>query len=298
MTGSPSPRRRGRSLATARLAALTDTAAEFGEVEVSRPWAETIVAVAVAAGVAHFVTGPGTVLAGAAAALLGAVGVNAVRRAEVRDLPIGTEVVLGGLIALAIAGVVRLVPTGIGAVIAITAGIGILRAVIEWELRLRRSSNGSLHRDRVASLAVFTLVLFASSIVISSLIQGIVTLPSTPSARPDPVGPLAVLAVGIGSAAVAALLAAGMSSLRRERTSAIVRDALGAAALNGAASILFASVGVARLAGPAGLAVLFYAREIWAATPEGERRDPRLIFEILALTLATGVALLWIGVGR
>ena len=74
--------------------------------------------------------------------------------------------------------------------------------------------------------------------------------------------------------------------------------ALGAAALNGAASILFATVGVARLAGPAGLAVLFYAREIWAATPEGERRDPRLIFEILALTLATGVALLWIGVGR
>ena len=75
-------------------------------------------------------------------------------------------------------------------------------------------------------------------------------------------------------------------------------DALGAAALNGAASILFATVGVARLAGPAGLAVLFYAREIWAATPEGERRDPRLIFEILALTLATGVALIWIGVGR
>lgn len=189
MTGSPSPRRRGRSLATARLAALTDTAAEFGEVEVSRPWAETIVAVAVAAGVAHFATGPGTVLAGAAAALLGAVGVNAVRRAEVRDLPMGTEVVLGGLIALAIAGVVRLVPTGIGAVIAITAGIGILRAVIEWELRLRRSSNGSLHRDRVVSLAVFTLVLFAASIGISALVPGIVTLPSTPSARPDPVGP-------------------------------------------------------------------------------------------------------------
>jgi hypothetical protein len=187
----------------------------------------------------------------------------------------GTEVVLGGLIALAIAGVVRLVPTGIGAVIAITAGIGILRAVIEWQLRLRRSSIG-----------------------ISALVPGIVTLPGTPSARPDPVGPLAVLAVGIGSAVVAAALAAGMSSLRRERTSAIVRDALGAAALNGAASILFASVGVARLAGPAGLAIIFYAREIWAATPEGERRDPRLIFEIIALTLATGVALLWIGVGR
>ena len=142
MSQSTSARRRARSLATARLTALTDTAAEFGEVEVTRPWAETIVAVGVAAGIAHFATGPGTVLAGAAAALLGAVGVNAVRRAEVRDMPIGAEVVLGGLIALATAGVVRLVPTGIGAVIALAAGIGILRAVIEWELRLRRSSNG------------------------------------------------------------------------------------------------------------------------------------------------------------
>jgi hypothetical protein len=297
MTQSSS-RHRARSLAAARLTALTDTAAEFGEVEVTRPWAETIVAVAVAAGIAHFATGPGTVLTGAAAALLGAVGVNAVRRAEVRDLPIGVEVVLGGLIALATAGVVRLVPTGIGAVIAIAGGIGVLRAVIEWQLRLRRGSNGSLHRDRVVSLAIFTLVLFAASIGIAALVPGIVTLPGTPSARPDPVGPLAILAVGIGSAAVAALLAGGMSALRRERNSAIIRDALGAAALNGAASILFASVGVARLAGPAGLAVLFYAREIWAATPDGERRDPRLLLEILALTLATGVALIWIGVGR
>ena len=86
--------------------------------------------------------------------------------------------------------------------------------------------------------------------------------------------------------------------LSSRATGDVYVDALGAAALNGAASILFASVGVARLAGPAGLAILFYAREIWAATPEGERRDPRLIFEIIALTLATGVALLWIGVGR
>jgi len=298
MSQSSSARQRARALAAARLTALTDTAADFVEVEVTRPWAETIVAVAVAAGIAHFATGPGTVLTGAAAALLGAVGVNSVRRAEVRDLPIGMEVVLGGLIALATAGVVRLVPTGIGAVIAIAGGIGVLRAVIEWELRLRRNTSGSLYRERVVSLAIFTLVLFAASVGIAALVPGIVTLPGTPSARPDPVGPLAILAVGFGSAGVAALLAAGMSSLRRERTSAIVRDALGAAALNGGASILFASVGVARLAGPAGLAVLFYAREIWAATPDGERRDPRLLFEILALTLATGVALIWIGVGR
>ena len=105
MSQSSSTRRNARSLATARLAALTDTAAEIGEVEVSRPWAETIVAVAVATGVAHFATGPGTVLAGVGAAMLGAVGVNAVRRAEVRDLAMGTEVVLGGLIALANNGV-------------------------------------------------------------------------------------------------------------------------------------------------------------------------------------------------
>jgi hypothetical protein len=102
--------------------------------------------------------------------------------------------------------------------------------------------------------------------------------------------------VGIGSAIAAGMLAGRMASLRRERTSAIVRDALGAALINGIASITFAALGAARLAGPAGLAVLFYAREIWAAIPDGARRDPRLILEILVLVLATAVAVLWIGV--
>ena len=59
-----------------------------------------------------------------------------------------------------------------------------------------------------------------------------------------------------------------------------------------------ATIGAARLAGPAGLAILFYARELWAATPEGERRDQRLLLEIAALVLATAAAMLWIGVGR
>ena len=105
-----------------------------------------------------------------------------------------------------------------------------------------------------------------------------------------------MLATGIGSAIAAALLAARMASLRRERTGDIVRDALGAALLNGLASIAFAAFGAARLAGPAGLAVLFYARELWAAAPAGERRDPRLLLEIGVLVMATAVAVLWIGV--
>jgi len=75
-----------------------------------------------------------------------------------------------------------------------------------------------------------------------------------------------------------------------------VRDALGAALINGLASAAFASLGAARLAGPAGLAVLFYARELWAAAPKGARSDRRLILKIIALVLATAVAVLWIGV--
>ena len=40
----------------------------------------------------------------------------------------------------------------------------------------------------------------------------------------------------------------------------------------------------------------FYARELWAAAPEGERSDPRLLLEIAALVIATAAAVLWIGV--
>lgn len=294
MSGS----RRSRFLDGDRLARFADTAAEIGVAEVSRPWAETYIAIGVAFVVAHFANGGATTLAGAAAALLAAVGVSAVRRSEVPGLRTGSEVVLGGLMALAVVGAGRMVPTGIIAAITLVAGLALLRAVVAWEFHLRQIPGGATHRDRVAALAVSTLILFAASIGVAALVPGIITIPGTPSARPDAVGPFAILAVGIGSAIAAMLLAGRMASLRREPQAAIFRDALGAGAINGAASILFAALGAARLAGPAGLAILFYARELWAATPEGERRDQRLLLEIAALVLATAAAMLWIGVGR
>lgn len=290
--------RRSRFLDGDRLARFADTAAEIGAPEVSRPWAETYIAIGVAFVVAHFANGGATTLAGAAAALLAAVGVNAVRRAEVPSLRVGSEVVLGALMALAVVGAGRMVPTGIVAAITLVAGLALLRAVVAWELHLRQIPGGATHRDRVAALAVSTFILFAASIGVAALVPGIITIPGTPSARPDAVGPYAILAVGIGSAAAATLLAGRMASLRREPRNAIIRDAFGAGVLNGVASIVFAAVGAARLAGPAGLAILFYAREIWAATPSGERRDLRLALEIGALVLATAAAMLWIGVGR
>lgn len=290
--------RRSRFIDGDRLARFADTAAEIGAPEVSRPWAETYVAIGVAFVVAHFASGGATTLAGGAAALLAAVGVNAVRHAEVPSLRVGSEVVLGGLMAVAVVGAGRMVPTGIVAVITLGGGLALLRAVVAWELHLRQVPGGVTHRNRVTALAVSTLIMFTASIGIAALVPGIISIPGTPSARPDAVGPYAISAVGIGSAIAASLLAARMSSLRRESPREIFGNALGAALLSGVASALFATLGAARLAGPAGLAVLFYARELLAATPSGERRDPRLALEIAVLVLATAVAMLWIGVGR
>lgn len=290
--------RRSRFIDGDRLARFADTAAEIGAPEVSRPWAETYAAIGVAFIVAHFASGGATTLAGAAAALLAAVGVSAVRRAEVPSLRAGSEVVLGALMAVAVVGAGRMVPTGIVAAITLIAGLALFRAVVAWELHLRQIPGGATHRNRVTALAVSTLIMFTASIGIAALVPGIISIPGTPSARPDAVGPYAISAVGIGSAVAASLLAARMSSLRRESTAGIVGNVLAAALINGIASVLFAVLGAARLAGPAGLAVLFYARELWAATPSGERRDPRLALEIAVLVLATAAAMLWIGVGR
>ncbi len=291
-----SSQRSVRRVTVQQLAAFADTTAEFGETELTRPWAETLIAVAVAAVIAHFSEGSATVLAGAAAAILATVGVDAVRRSEERNLAPGSELVLAGLVGLATAGAARLVPTGVGLIVAIVLGAALLRAVVRWEIRVRKIPGGATHRDRVGALAVSTFILFAASIGVAALVPGVISVPGTPSARPDAVGPFAILATGIGSAIAAGLLAGRIASLRRERTSGIVRDALGAALINGLASAAFASLGAARLAGPAGLAVLFYARELWAAAPKGERSNRRLILEIIALVLATAVAVLWIGV--
>lgn len=52
-----SRQRTSRRLNIKQLAAFADTTAEFGETELTRPWAETIIAVAVAAVIAHFSEG-------------------------------------------------------------------------------------------------------------------------------------------------------------------------------------------------------------------------------------------------
>ncbi len=241
-----SKQRTSRRLNMRQLTAFADTTAEFGETELTRPWAETLIAVGVAAVIAHFSEGSATVLAGAAAAILAAVGVDAVRRSDARELPRGSELPLAGLMGLATAGAARLVPTGVGLIAAIVVGALLLRAVVTWELRVRRIPGGATHRDRVGALAVSTFILFAASIGVAALVPGVISVPGTPSARPDAVGPLALLAVGIGSAIAAGLLAGRMASLRRERTSGIVRDALGAALINGLASIAFADSPVQR----------------------------------------------------
>ncbi|MFM8279288.1 MAG: hypothetical protein ACKN9R_02925 [Candidatus Limnocylindrus sp.] len=73
--------RQQKSALVKRLALLADTTAEIGDQEVSRPWAETYVAMSLAMLIAHFSNGSATTLAGAAAAPLAVVGVDAVRRA-------------------------------------------------------------------------------------------------------------------------------------------------------------------------------------------------------------------------
>ncbi|MEY3472271.1 MAG: hypothetical protein RLY63_946, partial [Chloroflexota bacterium] len=128
-----SKQRTSRRLNMRQLTAFADTTAEFGETELTRPWAETLIAVGVAAVIAHFSEGSATVLAGAAAAILAAVGVDAVRRSDARDLPRGSELPLAGLMGLATAGAARLVPTGVGLIAAIVVGALLLRAVVTWE---------------------------------------------------------------------------------------------------------------------------------------------------------------------
>ena len=105
-----SSRRGVRRLSVQQLAAFADTTAEFGETELTRPWAEPLIAVGVAAVIAHFSEGGATVLAGAAAAALAAAGVDAVRRSGESDLHPGSEIVLGALVGLATAGAARMNP--------------------------------------------------------------------------------------------------------------------------------------------------------------------------------------------
>jgi hypothetical protein len=195
--------------------------------------------------------------------------------------------------ALGAVGVVRVVPLGLAIVPALALlGVLIDRAVAV-ETRIASNAQGPTEADRPRALAVILVVAFVAFVGIAAIVpNGLAgTQPDGAPVPPLPIGDLVLLA--LADAVVAGLLGYRAAALRLSSardaawaavTSAVV-IALGAAAIR--------AMGIPRLIGPALLMVLLYLWDTVHAAPSSRRRDPRWIWETLALAALGIVVAVW-----
>jgi hypothetical protein len=195
--------------------------------------------------------------------------------------------------ALGAVGVVRVVPLGLAIVPALALlGVLIDRAVAV-ETRIASNAQGPTEADRPRALAVFLVVAFVAFVGIAAIVPNGLAGTQLDGAPvpPLPIGDLVLLA--LADAVVAGLLGYRAAALRLSSardaawaavTSAVV-IALGAAAIR--------AMGIPRLIGPALLMVLLYLWDTVHAAPSSRRRDPRWIWETLALAALGIVVAVW-----
>jgi hypothetical protein len=193
--------------------------------------------------------------------------------------------------ALGAVGVVRVVPLGLS----ILPALALLGILVDRALAvvtgIASRPQGPTESDRPGALAVMLVVAFVAFVGIAAIVpNGLAGAgPDGAPVAPLPIGDLVVLA--LADAAVAGLLRYRAAALRL----ATARDAAWAALTSavvialGAAAIR--AMGIPRLIGPALLMVLLYLWDTVHSAPASRRRDPRWLWETLALAgLAAAVA--------
>jgi hypothetical protein len=200
---------------------------------------------------------------------------------------------LPALAAIGCLGAIRLVPVGLGAVPALlAAGLLIDRALIV-ETRIAAASQGPTVDDRIRTLVAILVVALVAFIGVAAIVPGGIaqTGPAGSSPTPLPIGDLVLLA--LADAVVAGLLGYRAAALR----STNVREALWSAATYAAAIAVGAAalraMGIPRLIGPALLMFLFYLWDTLHTVTPSRRRDPRWIWETVALAGVGAAVAFW-----
>ena len=230
---------------------------------------------------------------------LGAVALGALR-VLADDDPAGADtgvpiesLFLPAIAAVGCLGAIRLVPVGLGVVPALIATAVLIDRSLAVESRIAAAVQGPTAEDRVRTLAAMLVVALVAFVGVAAIVPGgIAGLgPAGAPTRPLPIGDLFLLAAA--DAVIAGFLGYRAAALR----SSSVREALWAAATYAAAIAVGAAalraMGIPRLIGPALLMFLFYLWDTLHAAAPSRRRDPRWIWETLALAGVGAAVAFW-----
>ena len=229
-----------------------------------------------------------------AAVALGALQVLADNDPAAADSGVPIEsLFLPAIAALGCLGTVRLVPVGLGVVPALIATAILIDRSLAVEARIATTTEGPTADDRARTLIAMLVVALVAFAGVAAIVPGGIagSGPAGGPVSPLPIGDLFLLAAA--DAAVAGFLGYRAAALR----SSSVREALWAAATYAAAIAVGAAalraMGIPRLIGPALLMFLFYLWDTLHAAAPSRRRDPRWIWETLALAGVGAAVAFW-----
>jgi hypothetical protein len=233
----------------------------------------------------------GLVLAGT---ILGTLQLLAAVEGSDPELGVPLEsLLLPSVAALGAVGVVRVVPIGL-AIVPALALLGVLiDRSIAVETTIAGHAQGPTDSDRSRALGAMIIVALVAFTGIAAIVPNGLAGTQLPGAPipPLPIGDLALLALAdavvgglLGYRAAALRLATARDAAWAALTSAIA-IALGAAALR--------AMGIPRFIGPALLMLLFYLWDSVHAAPSSRRRDPRWLWETIALIGLGAAVVFW-----
>lgn len=256
---------------------------------------ELVVAVAAVVGMAAVLTGPLVWLAAAlvlAATILGALQVlGEVDRSE-HGVPVET-LFLPAVAAIGCLGAVRLVPLGLANVPALLLTGFLVDRTLTAEARIAAQPQGPTDDDRSRTLVAMLVVAIVAFTGVAAIVPGGIAglEPAGTPIAPLPLGDLVLLA--LADALIAGLLGYRAAALRTTS----MREALWAALTYGVAIAIGAAairaMGIPRLLGPALLMFLLYLWDSVHAASPSRRRDPRWIWETVALAGLGAIVAFW-----
>ena len=258
---------------------------------------DLVIAATTVVGMAAVLSGPLVWLAAIlllAATLLGTLQVlGDVEGPDVdRGVPLET-LFLPAVAAIGCLGAIRLVPFGLAIVPAVLLTALLIDRALVVEARIAAAPQGPTADDRARTLVAMLVVALVAFVGVAAIVPGGIAglEPTGAPITPLPIGDLVLLA--LADAAVAGLLGYRAAALR----ASTVREALWAALTYGVAIAIGAAalraMGIPRLVGPALLMLLFYLWDSLHATAPARRRDPRWIWETLALAALGAAVAFW-----
>lgn len=226
-----------------------------------------------------------------AAILLGALQVFAAGDPETRAAGVPIEsLFLPAVASFAAVGTMKLVPVGLGLVVAVVGAAVLLDRVVGLEARLLAEARGAREEDRTRVIGAAMVVAFLAFAGTAALVPG--GLPE-PGRGGSALGEAELVLLTCVDALAAGLIGYRIASLRVSTVRAAFSSAITYAAVIGIGAGAVRATDIPRLIGPALLALVFFLWNAFHAPPSGRRLDPRWLAQVVVLLALGAVVVAW-----